>query len=176
MIWSSTFRLDKDNRSRWHTCTCDQKWCWIWRGEPYNKYTRTTADWAEKKNWDSSLSRLFSLPPIHCFSFLLCLKLSLPAVFHIRSQANKRGHVNRHTHISRHTHTLTHSHTLPLHNVRSFPLLTLKDILICPFSALILMSSSYSTVTHTHTHTHWEVRGQRARHTPKFWKNTFQIG
>lgn len=107
MIWSSTFRLDKDNRSRWHTCTCDQKWCWIWWGEQYNKYARTTADWAENRNWDSSLSRLFSLPPIHCFSSLLCLKLSLPTVFHIRSQANKRKHVNRHTHV--YTHTLTHT-------------------------------------------------------------------
>lgn len=149
------------------------KRCWVWwgRAKRYNKYTRTTADWLER-SWVTSWSGLFSLSSIQYFSSLLCLELSLPAVFLKRSQANKKGRTRTHTH--RYIHSHTHAHTT-LHNVHSFPLLTLEDILARPFSALILMSSSYS-VTHTHTHTCWDIWGQRAWHVPQFWKNTFEIG
>lgn len=123
MIWSSTFRLDKDNRSHWHTCTCGQNGAEI--DEEERNITINT-----QERLQTGQKVLRQLLKWIVLSFLLSIYFFPPSPtvsprFLVHSQANKRGHVNIHTHTHTHNHTHSHTHTRThSHTTLHIPLLT----------------------------------------------------
>lgn len=153
------------------------KWCWIWwgRAKHHNKYTKTTTDWKEKRNWTALRWTGFSFDP------------TLSCLAHMFS-GKQRGHINIHTRVYTHSHTHVHPHT---HYIAQCALISSVDTrghfslsFQCSDSDKLQLSScqththTHTPHTHTHTHVHWKVPvGLKVnRHVPKFWKNTFQKG